>query len=303
MEISRPHIIVIDNDSYAVRYWTDALREAEYRVSIIDSADLVMQSVDANAVLILMDIKMPPGETVGEAESHSGWLTGLVLANRIRNRFPHLTIIGFSNENTLALISQLSPSPFIAYWDRSTKPSDLVVKVKEFLSSRNGDNTAIMNLNATLDVFISHSHSDSDIAGALIDLLRSACSIPPDRIRCTSVIGYTLPAGVPIDEHLRTEVYDARIFIGLLTPTSIQSTYVLFELGARWGAKRTFVPIVARGQLPSSLPAPLSGINVMDCKNDGQMYSMVTQIASAIGVTPVTHLHYKPQIDRLVGVS
>ena len=51
-----------------------------------------------------------------------------------------------------------------------------------------------------LDIFISHSGQDQQIASVLIDLLRAATNIPPTRIRCTSVDGYRLPGGASTDE-------------------------------------------------------------------------------------------------------
>lgn len=84
-------------------------------------------------------------------------------------------------------------------------------------------------------VFISHSSADQDLAEALIRLLRSALPLQPDIIRCTSVGGYKLPTGTEVDAQLRKEVVEAELFIALITKDSLDSTYVLFELGARWG--------------------------------------------------------------------
>src|SRR5215510_4038610 len=99
-------------------------------------------------------------------------------------------------------------------------------------------------------LFISHSSKDLQLVRALIDLLRSALSISPEDLRCTSLDGYRLPAGVGTDDQLRLEVHDADAFIGVISYHSLQSLYVVFELGARWGARKHLVPLLAPGVTP-----------------------------------------------------
>jgi hypothetical protein len=86
----------------------------------------------------------------------------------------------------------------------------------------------------TILVLISHSSRDVDLASALIELLRAGLGLVATQIRCSSVDGYRLPAGVDTDAQLRKEIANAGVLVGLLTPSSLSSTYVLFELGARW---------------------------------------------------------------------
>src|SRR5690606_28172211 len=89
--------------------------------------------------------------------------------------------------------------------------------------------------NSILQLFISHSSRDADMAAALIDFLR--VTIPGlNRIRCTSVSGYGLQAGAHVDSQLQKEVGEAATLIALMTGVSVESAYVLFEVGARWGA-------------------------------------------------------------------
>jgi hypothetical protein len=55
-------------------------------------------------------------------------------------------------------------------------------------------------------VLISHSSKDADLALALIELLRAGLGLLPNQIRCSSVDGYRLPAGVVTDTQLRSGV-------------------------------------------------------------------------------------------------
>jgi len=96
------------------------------------------------------------------------------------------------------------------------------------------------------------------MAAALIDFLR--VTIPGlNRIRCTSVSGYGLPAGAHVDSQLQKEVGEAATLIALMTGVSVESAYVLFEVGARWGAGRHCVPLLAAGASPKVLRGPLGG--------------------------------------------
>jgi hypothetical protein len=138
----------------------------------------------------------------------------------------------------------------------------------------------------TLAIFISHSARDKELAEALIELLRAAIrGLTDDDIRCTSVAGYGFEAGVETDIRLRTEVNSSVTFIGLITPSSIQSAYVLFELGARWGARLHLAPIVAGGNRKDLLRGPLTGLHVVDGASEGEMHVLVGEIAKKIGRT------------------
>ena len=130
-----------------------------------------------------------------------------------------------------------------------------------------------------LDIFVSHSSADAVLARSLADLLRSALNLLPDRIRCTSVDGYGLEVGANTNERLRIEVREARAFIALLTRNSLASTYVLFEMGARWGAGQYFAPVLAGSLSPGDLKAPLSGLNMLDLASRAQIAQFLENLA------------------------
>ncbi len=77
-------------------------------------------------------------------------------------------------------------------------------------------------------VFISHSSKDEVLALALVELLRSGLGLLANQIRCSSVDGYRLPVGVNSERRLREEVNAAKVAIGLITPSSLSSYFVMF---------------------------------------------------------------------------
>lgn len=154
-----------------------------------------------------------------------------------------------------------------------------------------------------IDVFISHSSRDEDIARAMLELLHNACNIPLKQMRCTSVDGARLEVGATVDEQVRAEVNAARLFIGLITPDSIQSNYVLFEIGARWGAGKKLAPLLAAGAGRELLKPPLSVLNALDCSVAGQMHQLVTDVTNFLQYPRADPELYDHYINKLVSLS
>ena len=122
------------------------------------------------------------------------------------------------------------------------KIEELKAIIEQKISNNISPNENYMQI---LDIFISHSSRDENLAEKLIALIRSALNISAEKIRCTSLNGFRLPAGTTTNERLRKEIHDSKAFIALITPNSLKSMYVLFELGARWGAEKPMVPLIA----------------------------------------------------------
>jgi hypothetical protein len=134
-----------------------------------------------------------------------------------------------------------------------------------------------------LSIFISHSSKDAEIALALIDLLKAGLALTADQIRCSSVDGYRLPVGVNTESQLREEVNAARVVVGLITPNSLFSYYVMFELGARWGAKLFLAPLLA-GVKIGELRSPLNLLNALSANSDAQLHQLLGDIAKHLGL-------------------
>jgi hypothetical protein len=132
-------------------------------------------------------------------------------------------------------------------------------------------------------VLISHSSKDRELATALIDLLKAGIGLLADQIRCSSVDGHRLPVGVDTASKLREEVNAAAVVIGLITPSSLSSHYVMFELGARWGANLFVAPLLA-GVEAGTLSGPLSLLNALAANNELQLHQLLVDIGSQLGL-------------------
>jgi len=154
-----------------------------------------------------------------------------------------------------------------------------------------------------LTLFVSHSSKDRAIVKLLADLLRSALRLSAKELRCTSVDGYRLPGGADTIEQLRREVHDAQAFIGVISPASLESTYVTFELGARWGAAKPLIPILTPGTDASSLSGPLSGMNALRSDNAAQLHQLISDLAIQLGIDVEPASVYQGQIDEIISFA
>src|SRR6476619_1149040 len=159
------------------------------------------------------------------------------------------------------------------------------------------------NATSEIEIFISHSSADMEIAAALVELIRAALNVAPAKIRCSSVDGYRLPGGAQTDQLLKKELRGAKAFIGLLTKESLASTYVLFELGARWGAEVQLTPLIAGPMEKKDLKAPLTVLNAHSCNNEAELYQLLEELGSALGSRLNNTASYIRYVGRLVSLS
>lgn len=148
-------------------------------------------------------------------------------------------------------------------------------------------------------IFISHSAADKSIAEHLVQFLQSALALRPEQIRCTSVEGHRLRIGAATDSVLKKEVLESKVFVGLISSASIGSAYVLFELGARWGADKTIAPLLAPGAGTDLLKGPLGGINALSCDSEEQLHQLIQDLSSNLGRKAVEPSAYLSDLRAL----
>ena len=131
-------------------------------------------------------------------------------------------------------------------------------------------------------LLISHRHKDEKIVSTLVDVLWSAFIIEQTDIRCTSVHPYRLPVGERTPDRLRKELKCARAVIGVLTPDTRNSSYVLFELGGAWGQNILTLPLLARGASHADIPAPIQYLNSLSLENEADCHQFLDDLEEAV---------------------
>jgi hypothetical protein len=131
-------------------------------------------------------------------------------------------------------------------------------------------------------------------------LLRTALDIPADKILCTSVDGYRLQAGTDTDDGLRAAVLQSKTLVGIITPASQKSSYVLFELGATWGTNKHLIPLTASGVSPGDLKGPIAGKNALDCSRRPGVQQLIGDLGTILKMEVERAEVYDKHLDRVV---
>ncbi|NOZ46661.1 MAG: toll/interleukin-1 receptor domain-containing protein [Chlorobi bacterium] len=173
---------------------------------------------------------------------------------------------------------------------------------REFIKGDFGYLTDVKNrktLKNKMEIFISHSSADIDIAKLVIEIIRKAFNIESKKIRCTSVPGHKLPAGASTNEQLKEEIFSSKAFIGLITKVSVSSTYVLFELGARWGVNLPLIPLICDKGGTSLLNGPIKNINALSAIDSSDMLQFLNDLGDILNSKPEDPSGYIGDIEKL----
>lgn len=127
-------------------------------------------------------------------------------------------------------------------------------------------------------IFISHRHKDEKLVGNLVDCIKTYFYVDQQDIRCTSVRPYRLPVGENTSDRLRNEITDAEVVLGILTPDTLASSYVAFELGSAWGQRVWTCPLLACGADQSHIPAPIRDLSPLFLDKTGDCFQFLQDL-------------------------
>lgn len=77
----------------------------------------------------------------------------------------------------------------------------------------------------------------------------------------------TLSAGEDWQSKLKDELSKCDLFLVLLSPNSVESKWVLHELGAAWAIDKPIVPIVTHPEVFTKVPVALSQTQFVEIKD------------------------------------
>lgn len=132
-------IVIIDDSLGPITYYKVALEMEGYAVQHIRTAREALQHINHTqdpADLYLVDIMIPIGDSgLSEKEVAQGLTTGLLLRDKLRQRFPHALIEIITNVASPDILQQLAESGNTSVlYKPETPPDDMVTRVKILLA-------------------------------------------------------------------------------------------------------------------------------------------------------------------------
>ena len=112
--------------------------------------------------------------------------------------------------------------------------------------------------------------------------------------------GNKLPVGVDFASTLRQDIGESSVVVGLITSKAANSGWVLFELGATWGAGKNLLPLVADDVDLKALPGPLSGRHVAKLSSKSDVNQFLEELSSLVGAKHRSQAKSAGRIDDLV---
>src|SRR3990172_6614894 len=111
----------------------------------------------------------------------------------------------------------------------------------------------------TTRIFLSYVAADREYAHKLHNLLSQHSDLYIFTLEMLS-------AGDNWESKLKDEISKSDIFIVLLSSRSVNSNWVLHELGAAWALNKPIIPVVIHGDVFSQIPLPLRQMQLIEFK-------------------------------------
>lgn len=117
-------------------------------------------------------------------------------------------------------------------------------------------------------LFVSHAAEDTELAGALSQLVVAAFDLRRSDVFVSSRSGQRIQPGQPWGGPLLAEMRRTDLAIALVTPAYLASTYCAIELGAFWALGTPIVPVLVSVGRAVEIPAPLAAFEYVEPGED-----------------------------------
>ncbi|KRN84681.1 toll/interleukin-1 receptor domain-containing protein [Carnobacterium maltaromaticum] len=129
-----------------------------------------------------------------------------------------------------------------------------------------------------LKFFISHSTKDEKLVKDFIFFLREGLDIKKSEVFCTS-LNNALPIGSEFIPVMKEKIGECNQVVFLITENYLKSKFCLAEMGAAWALNQKIIPIIVSPIDYASLDdTPLKGIQVINLKEEDDLYKLTTQL-------------------------
>lgn len=137
-----------------------------------------------------------------------------------------------------------------------------------------------------MKIFVSHSEKNVDIATALVNYLLSGLIIDDKDIRASSVAGHGFKFG-DLKNNIKNDLDEAPILIALVTKESLESYWVMMELGAAWILSKKMIPILASDIRHNDLHEIIKANHYIEISNDNasaKLSEMIAELSSDLRI-------------------
>ena len=259
-------VLVADDDTFLAEDWACILESEGFEALCAHTGEGVCSTLTkekGNLDLVLLDIRMPPGDGLSQPETRSGRATGLALARALRKKYPKLHLLGISACRD-ADVTEWFKKYGSGYIQKPATTEEILSVINRILYPRRAKRRP--------RCFIVHGH-DAVAKLALKNYLQNTLGFPEP-----TILHEQPNLGRTIIEKLEEESGETEIVFVLLTPDDYvcgpdasddrkrrARQNVIFELGYFLGAlgrRRGKTVLLYKG--PLELPSDISGLVYID---------------------------------------
>lgn len=129
-------ILFIEDELRQTKSFHEEFELAEYEVKLaktVDEASLLLTENAAAIQVVILDIMMSPGELLRNENTERGLRTGLKMFEKIREEFPTIPVVVFTNVTDKSVIEFFSTRNVPYLNKRNYDPDELLKRVEALL--------------------------------------------------------------------------------------------------------------------------------------------------------------------------